>query len=371
MTHRRELDIAVIGAGILGLATAEALVRRGADVAVFDGRPPGAGLSGGLTRTFRHRHDSEALVAMAVEGRRGFARWEERLGRELIGPEGAVYHGMDDSWVTGMVAQRVEHSFVPGSDGAEVFPALAPVDRPLLVDPGAGAIRAKRTIDALVSWVGDRIIPFDVHSVTVPSDGAGAEVQTTEAIYRARHVVICAGTAVPWLASSAGLDIPLVSALHARPHFRVRPHLLGTPLPCWVDVSEEFGAKVYGSPIGETGTYVVGLIGADVDVPFGPGGALPAGTGMEDHVRRVSAYVAKAMPGLDPEPVGARVCVMTKLPKGSDALRAWHRPGVSAIAGHNLFKMAPALGDLLAETALKDQLPETLERAGADALEAA
>ncbi|MBM7773206.1 sarcosine oxidase [Actinokineospora baliensis] len=371
MTHRREVDIAVIGAGVLGLATAEALVRRGADVLVFDGRPPGAGLSGGLTRTFRHRHDNELHVAMAVEGRRGFARWEQRLGRELIGPEGAVYHGMDHSHVTGMAAQRVEHSFVPGAVGGEVFPALARVGTPLLVDPGAGAIRAKRTIDALAHWVGDRIVQADVHSVTVPSDGDGAEFQTTEAIYRARHVVICAGTAVTRLGASVGFDIPVRSALHARPHFRVRPEFAGTPLPCWVDISGEFGVNVYGSPIGATGTYVVGMIGPAVDVPFGPDGGLPPGTDMEEHVRRVSAYVAKALPGLDPEPVGARVCVMTKLPKGSDALRAWHRPGVTTIAGHNLFKMAPALGELLADAAEKDQLPEALERAGADALEAA
>lgn len=93
--HRRDIDIAVIGAGVLGLATTDSLVRRGADVVCFDGRVPGSGLSGGLTRTFRHRHDDERHVALAVDGRAGFAEWERRSGKVLIGDEGAVYsrHG--------------------------------------------------------------------------------------------------------------------------------------------------------------------------------------------------------------------------------------------------------------------------------------
>jgi sarcosine oxidase len=205
--HRRELDIAVIGAGVLGLATSDALVRRGAEVTCFDGRRPGNGLSGGLTRTFRHRHDDARVVALAVAGRQGYHRWAQRLGRRLIGDDGAVYAGMGPADVVGLRANDVEHYFADADRHRELFGPLAPVSGPLLVDPGAGAIRARRTIDALVGWVGDRIEPADIHSVTVPGDGGGVEIQTTESIYRARHVVICAGTAVPRLAAGVGFDV--------------------------------------------------------------------------------------------------------------------------------------------------------------------
>ncbi|MFD0207294.1 MULTISPECIES: NAD(P)/FAD-dependent oxidoreductase [Saccharothrix] len=367
--YRRELDIAVVGAGVIGLATTEALVRRGADVTCFDGRPPGSGLSGGLTRTFRNRHDDPRVVGLAVAGRAGFRGWEERLGRRLIGDEGTVYAGMDEADAAGLRANDVPHHFAEPERHRELFGPLAPVSGRLLVDPGSGAIRAGRTIDALTGWVGDRIIPADIHSVTVPSDGGTVEIQTTEAIYRARHVVICAGTAVPRLAAGVGFEVPLRQALHARPHFRVREEYRGEPLPCWVDRSGEFGEWVYGSPIGSTGSYVFGLIGPDVDVPFDARGALPPGSTMDVHVERLRSYVRKAMPGLDPEPVGIRVCVMTKLPVGSDGLRVWHRPGVSAVAGHNLFKLAPALGELLADTAQRDELPAILREIGDSAME--
>lgn len=369
--HRRDLDIVVIGAGVLGLATTDSLLRRHADVVCFDGRPPGSGLSGGLSRTFRHRHDDERHVALAVDGRAGFAEWERRSGRVLVGAEGAAYAGMGPSDAKGMVLHGVPHHFAEPARQGEVFPELSPADGPLLVDPTAGAIRARHTIASLVEWVGDRIIPADIHAVTVPRDGDGVEIQTTEGIHRARHVVIAAGTATPRLARGVGIDIPLEGRLHVRPHFRIRERAPGHAAPpCWVDRSGQWGETVYGSPIGTTGQYVIGLIGTEVDIPFGPDGALPEGSTTLADAQRVIDYVTRAMPGLDPEPVGVRVCVMTKLPAGSDALRAWHTDGVTAIAGHNLFKMAPVLGELLADAALTNRLPQRLVDVGAGALDA-
>ncbi|WFE30112.1 FAD-dependent oxidoreductase [Solwaraspora sp. WMMD791] len=369
-TLGRAIDVAVIGAGVLGLATTDALVRRGVDVLCFDGRPPGQAQSGGLTRTFRHRHDNDLVVQLAVEAREGFRQWERRSGRRMVGQEGAVYAGMTDSDVKGLVAHGVPHSFVPAERHREFFGPLAPVDGPLLIDPGAGAIRARRVIDALSGWVRDRIVPAEVHAVTIPVAGRGVEFHTADAIHRARHVVIVAGTATPRIAAGVEFDVPLQVALHARPHYEVRDEHRGGPLPCWVDRSGRYGETVYGSPIGSTGRYVLGLIGDDVDIPLTPAGALPPGRSMDEHVRRVGDYVRRALPGLDPRPVGVRVCTMTKLPAGSDAFHAWHTPGVTALTGHNLFKLAPVLGELLAETALTDRLAADLARAGAGALDA-
>ncbi|MEO0386867.1 MAG: FAD-dependent oxidoreductase, partial [Pseudomonadota bacterium] len=45
---KAKCDVAVVGAGILGLAVAEAAARRGADVVVVEAQTVGAGASGGL-----------------------------------------------------------------------------------------------------------------------------------------------------------------------------------------------------------------------------------------------------------------------------------------------------------------------------------
>src|SRR2546429_1318639 len=86
-----ELEVAVVGAGIVGLATAEALIRRGAEVRCFEAARPGDAQSGGLTRIFRHRHDDERLVELAVESRRGCAGAGTRSGRTLIRAGGWPY----------------------------------------------------------------------------------------------------------------------------------------------------------------------------------------------------------------------------------------------------------------------------------------
>lgn len=366
-----QLDVAVVGGGVLGLSTTAALAGRGADVLCFEARMPGQGQSGGLTRTFRHRHDDERVVALATAARAGWRRWEERCSRRLLGDEGAIYAGMTRADTAGLDAHDVPHHFVEPEQAGAVFAALGEPDSPLLVDPLAGAIRARRTIAALTGWVEDRIRTVEVHGVTEPTSGRGAEIQTADAIYRARHVVICAGTATPRLAAGVGIDVPVWHGLHARPRFRTREDLRHASLPCWVDRSGVFGEWVYGSPVGSTGDYVVGLIGDGVDVGLDGGTTLPRGTEMHEHVRRVAAYVERALPGLESTPVGVRVCVMSKLPAGSDSLGAWQSEAVTVVAGHNLFKLAPVLGELLADAATAGRLPELLERIAERSLTAA
>src|SRR3569623_283904 len=86
-------DVAVGGAGIVGLATAYALRRRGASVTVYDRGVPGAGQSGGDSRIFRHAHEDRRLVEWARESRSIYRRWEEELGAEMGSADGAMFFG--------------------------------------------------------------------------------------------------------------------------------------------------------------------------------------------------------------------------------------------------------------------------------------
>ena len=86
-------DAIVIGAGVIGLAVADALRQAGDDVRVLERAAPGSGQSAGRTRIFRHAHADRALVAFAVEARRGWTAWEERFGRTLLGTDGVLVLG--------------------------------------------------------------------------------------------------------------------------------------------------------------------------------------------------------------------------------------------------------------------------------------
>jgi sarcosine oxidase len=87
------MRIAVVGAGIVGLATAYELLARGASVTVYERGVPGAAQSGGESRIFRHAHDDPRLVALAVEARARWRAWEERFGVELVAPVGSLALG--------------------------------------------------------------------------------------------------------------------------------------------------------------------------------------------------------------------------------------------------------------------------------------
>jgi sarcosine oxidase, subunit beta len=75
------VDTAIIGAGIVGLATAHALCRDGAgSVALFDRSWPGSGDSGRSFSMVR-RHYSNAVVArLAIEGSRTIREWADEVG---------------------------------------------------------------------------------------------------------------------------------------------------------------------------------------------------------------------------------------------------------------------------------------------------
>jgi sarcosine oxidase len=75
---------------------------------------------------------------------------------------------------------------------------------------------------------------------------------------------------------------------------------------------------------------------------------------------RASAYVERALPGLDPTPVDVRHCWVTELPWGPDGLGVWSAEGMFFVAGHNRFKQAPALGRALAAAAAGDGLVDEL-----------
>ncbi len=75
------VDTAIIGAGIVGLATAHALRRDDAgSVALFDRSWPGSGDSGRSFSMVR-RHYSNAVVArLAIDGSRTIRDWADEVG---------------------------------------------------------------------------------------------------------------------------------------------------------------------------------------------------------------------------------------------------------------------------------------------------
>jgi sarcosine oxidase len=328
-------EVAVVGGGITGLSTAYALKRRGAEFVCLEAAAPGSGQSAGRTRVFRHGHDDERLIRLAVRARAEWERLEAELDTRLLGREGVLICGPNVAErAAAFEAARVPARLVGRDEQASVLPVFEPPEDEALVDELGGSIDVRAVIGGLVAALGDRLVSARVFEVR--ERGEGVELHTSEGIWSAERAVVCPGAQLHELTAGLGLEIPLTVELHTRASFPVREP--GAPLACLQDRSGVHGETVYAAPMPDGREYAIGL-GGELEPP------------VDEALARLARYVERGMPGLDPEPASARLCQTSILPWGADAFAVWRAGSIDVLAGANLFKFGPLLGELLADGA--------------------
>jgi len=322
--------IAVVGAGVNGLATAWALNRQGHDVVVYEQFELGhtRGSSHGETRIFRLAYPQAKWIRLAQDALDGWRELERESGEELL-----LLNGLLELYCDGVVSSQaaLEECGVAyellGHDEVEVrFGVSAAADANVLYQPDAGVVYAARGLRAFARGLDIR---------------EGCRVESLNDLDESVVVV----TAGPWartLLAPLAIDLPVVETSETVAYFR-----LEGPVPSVVAevVTRGHGFYALSDPVYglKVGSHMRGKP-SDPDEDRGADAEL---------VAEIAAWTSERFRRANPEPVHAESCFYTTTNDERFLLEAHGRIVVgSACSGHG-FKFGPAVGARLAALAVE------------------
>ena len=348
------MRVRVIGAGILGAAAADALARRGVDVALCDAgeAPDPLASSFDESKVIRAAYGAQTdrygpLVLEALEAWRAL---ERDVGTKLLHATGTLVlrptvgtSGFAEQSSEGLERLGVRPLWLDAAEGRRRFPSLSWHDlAAALLDPTGGWLAATAATRALIARAVAHGATLRAHTPCVRHpDGRLAPVEA-----EAADVDVTVVAAGPWVRRL--VDAPATATRQQVAWFwpTTRPP---ADLPVWLYDLD--GDGWYGFPVHPNGGVKVGLHAwadpCDPDVDRTPD---------EAFLTAARNFVRRAVPGIDPSsPATARVCLYTNAPSGDLALY-WEGPSrdvlVTGLGSGHGFKFGPAWGRMVADVVL-------------------
>jgi monomeric sarcosine oxidase len=349
------VEVCVVGGGVTGLAAAWRLGLAGREVVVLEqfALDHGRGSSHGATRIFRFAYPDPLYVRMAQASLPMWRELEAASGDEILKITGgldvgdpAILESVANALIgCGAAAERVSH---PGAR----FPWLA-VDGAAVYSPDTGVLAAARALAAMAGRAGKAGVDVrdGVAALSIHSSDEKVTVRTETGSIRARRCIVAAGAWARTLLAPAGVELPVHVTREQVFYFRAAEDVL--PFIHHGAITR-YGVPAFaGAPGVKVAEHTTGERTSAQGRSFemDPEGAA-----------RVSAYVAEALPDLDPEPVAFETCLYTLTPD-QDFVVDVRGPLIiaSPCSGHG-FKFAPLVGEALARLAIADTTPFPLER---------
>jgi monomeric sarcosine oxidase len=326
-----QAEVVVVGAGIMGCATARALAQKGRDVLLVEQYEVGhtRGSSHGRSRIVRLAYPEVEFVELAKEAFAGWRDLEQESGQQLLELNGLLelVESADQSSQDALDAAGAEYELLAAEGARRRWPVGVPEGWTALFQPEAGSVRADLAHRAFL----DGALAHGAHL------DENTRIDSLDDI-DAKAVVVTAG---PWVTELVP-DLPVHTTRETIAYFRRE----GEPLPSVVQLDPVTRGHAMYSLHDPVHGLKAGAHHAGARVgPDEPGGADPA------LVDGIVEWVARTYPDADPNPVAAETCMYTTTPDEHFILERRGRVVIgSACSGHG-FKFAPAIGARLAALA--------------------
>ena len=321
--------IAVIGGGVMGLATGWALKRRGHEPVVYEqfevGNPRGS--SHGRSRIFRLAYAEDHYVRLAQEALGLWRELEAESGTTILELPGLVeiVRTLEESTAHTLERCGVAWERLEREEAERRYPIRVPEGSFVVVQPEAGIARADNALEAF-----RRELDVREHTRAHPDEvDAGA-------------VVVTAGS---WVNELLDEPLPVKATRETLCYFNLDGD---RPIPSVVSFKAgrhthdmySLYDPVYGLKVGAHHA------GREVD-PDAPGEPQP------ELIERIAAWANETYRLEDAEPAAADTCMYTTTADETFILERRGRTVVgSPCSGHG-FKFAPAIGERLADLAIE------------------
>lgn len=363
MSQVRDVDVVVVGLGVLGSAALHALASDGVDAVGIEQFTPGHpfGSSHGRSRALRFLYHAPEYIELLPPALEGWSALEAESGTQLYWPCGTLYFAQPGSPQLALKiplaeAQGVELHQLTEREARARFPAFA-------VTPGAeavflprgGMLDADACVAAFQRGAAERGAEIIARSrAAVDLDGDRPVVRTEAGDLRARHVVVAAGS---WTnVVLPGADLPVRVTRQTFHTFRPSDPAAVSPerVPVWCDYDRLW----YGFPDHGPGVKIADdnpamAVDPDaVDRTLDPAEAVTLG-----------AYLAERFPTVDLTLVESGTCLYALTPDHDFLLGPLPGAPVSVAVGlGHAFKFAPVIGRILADLATTGASHHPIER---------
>jgi sarcosine oxidase len=342
-----DAEVVVVGAGVMGLATARALARAGRDVVLVEQFRVGhaRGSSHGASRIFRLSYPDAQWVRLAHEALPLWREFEAEVGTALLERHGSLDLGDWTANRDALTANGIPSEVLEAAEIERRFPLRLAVGERGLWEPNGGIVRADLAQEALRASAvaaGARLLE-ETKVTALAHDGGGVLVRGEGLALRAGCAVVTAGAWARDLLAPCGIELEVVPTRETVSYFTLE-HEGG--VPSVIDSVEgaapnQLGYALVAPGVGlKAGVHHAGPE-TDPDELGAPSAEIAEWT--EDWVsRRFRGATSRAEP---------ETCIYTSTADESFVLQHLGRIVVgSACSGHG-FKFAPVIGERLAALA--------------------